>query len=236
MTDFGEKYRPTFELNERRKNGTDQKLEQVSIDSLPAMSVSSKIKQEIHRPSAGGLRSKQKETTSQTKNKLMEKRINSKVYQQGRPASFTKRGSSIRSGARWIYRRLPDLIIYSYAFLYMYTGWAKFNNMTAFIRGNGKIPHLGPYAKLIGYGIPSLEIVLAILLIVPVYQIKRFALWTSTSLMAIFTIYLSLMVQFVEKKLCHCGGVIESMGWKTHIAFNIIWLIAGLYALKRTKL
>jgi len=44
VTDFGQKYHPTFELNERRKNGTYQKLEQVSIDSLPAMSVSSKIK------------------------------------------------------------------------------------------------------------------------------------------------------------------------------------------------
>ncbi|WP_333625517.1 MauE/DoxX family redox-associated membrane protein [Sphingobacterium siyangense] len=166
----------------------------------------------------------------------MEKRFNSTVYQQGQPASFTKRGSSIRSGARWVYHHLPDLIIYGYAFLYMYTGWAKFNNIAAFIRGNSKIPLLGQYAKLIGYGIPSLEIMLAILLIVPVSQIKRFALWTSTLLMAVFTIYLSLMVQFVEKKLCHCGGVIESTGWKTHIAFNIIWLIAGLYALKRTKL
>lgn len=165
----------------------------------------------------------------------MEKRFNSTVYLQDQPASSLKRGSSIRSGARWIYRRLPDLIIYGYAFLYMYTGWAKFTNLSTFIRGNSKIPHLGEYAKLIGYGIPSLEIVLAILLVIPVYRIKRFALWTSTLLMAVFTIYLSLMVGFAEKKLCHCGGVIESMGWKTHIVFNLNWLIAGIFALVRTK-
>ncbi|MNK03978.1 hypothetical protein D3C87_218320 [compost metagenome] len=165
----------------------------------------------------------------------MEKRFNISVHQQDQPASSPKRGSSIRSGARWIYRRLPDVIIYGYAFLYMYTGWAKFMNISTFIRDNGKIPHLGQYANLIGYGIPSLEIVLAILLVIPVYRIKRFALWTSTLLMGVFTIYLSLMVKFAEKKLCHCGGVIESMGWKTHIVFNIIWLIAGIFALKRTK-
>jgi len=165
----------------------------------------------------------------------MEKRINIAVNQQDHLASSPKRSSSIRLGARWIYRRLPDLIIYGYAFLYMYTGWAKFMNMATFIRGNSKIPHLGQYAKLIGYGIPSLEIVLAILLVIPVYRIKRFALWTSTSLMALFIIYLSLMVKFAEKKLCHCGGAIESMGWKTHIVFNIIWLIAGIFALVKTK-
>ncbi len=165
----------------------------------------------------------------------MEKRINISVYQQDHPASSPKRGRSIRSGARWIYRRLPDLIIYGYAFLYMYTGWAKFMNLSTFIRGNSKIPYLGQYAQAIGYGIPSLEIVLAILLIIPVYWIRRSALWASTILMGVFIIYLSLMVKFVEKKLCDCGGVIESMGWEAHIAFNIIWLIAGIFALVRTK-
>ncbi len=165
----------------------------------------------------------------------MQKRFSITVNQQDQPASFPKRGSLIRSGAHWVYRRLPDLIIYGYAFLYMYTGWAKFMNMATFIRGNSKIPYLGAYAKLIGYGIPSLEIVLAILLVIPVYRIKRFALWTSTLLMVVFTVYLSLMVKFAEKKLCHCGGVIESMGWKTHIVFNLIWLIAGIFALVKTK-
>ncbi|WP_411973699.1 MauE/DoxX family redox-associated membrane protein [Sphingobacterium sp. Lzh-3] len=165
----------------------------------------------------------------------MEKRITVSVHQQKQRASFSKRGGLIHRIARSIYRRLPDVIIYGYAFLYMYTGWAKFMNMATFIRGNSKIPYLGAYAKLIGYGIPTLEIVLAILLIVPVYRIKRSALWASNLLMGVFTLYLSLMVRFADKKLCHCGGVIESMGWKTHIVFNLIWLIAGIFALISIK-
>ncbi|QRY56316.1 MauE/DoxX family redox-associated membrane protein [Sphingobacterium siyangense] len=166
----------------------------------------------------------------------MEKRITISVHQQEQPASFTKRGSLIRRIARSIYCRLPDVIIYGYAFMYMYTGWAKFMNLSSFIRGNSKIPYLGQYAKLIGYGIPTLEIVLAILLIVPFYAVKRFALSASTLLMGVFTLYLSLMVRFADKKLCHCGGVIESMGWKAHIVFNLIWLIAGIFALIKTKI
>ncbi|WP_156167747.1 DoxX family protein [Sphingobacterium sp. Ag1] len=196
--------------------------------------MSSKIKQEIHRSLADG--SAAKEYKHNNTDKLMEKRIRISLHQQDQPASSSKRGGSIRRAARWIYRHLPQVVIFGYAFLYMYTGWAKFMNLSTFIRGNSKIPYLGTYAKVIGYGIPALEIVLAILLIVPMYRIRRFALWTSTLLMTVFTIYLSLMVGFADKKLCHCGGVIESMGWKTHIVFNLFWLIAGIFALVRTKI
>ena len=70
----------------------------------------------------------------------MEKRINISVYQQDHPASSPKRGSSIRSGARWIYRRLPDLIIYAYDFLYMYTGCDKFTIISTFIEAIARSP------------------------------------------------------------------------------------------------
>jgi len=151
-------------------------------------------------------------------------------------AASTKYGSLIRRSARWIKLRISALIIYGYVFLYFYTGIAKLQIITEFIRGNSKIPYIGKYAEQIGWGIPILEIVLAVLLIVPVYKIKRIALWVSTLLMGIFTLYLALMVFFVEDRLCNCGGVIESMGWKTHIIFNVVWFIAGIYALKKTKI
>lgn len=152
------------------------------------------------------------------------------------PATSTKNGSLIRRSAHWIKPRIPTLIIYGYAFLYFYTGIAKLQIIAEFIRGNSKIPYLGKYAELVGWGIPSLEILLAVLLIVPGYKIKRFALHASNFLMGIFALYLTLMVAFVEKKLCNCGGVIESMGWRTHIIFNVVWFIAGIYALRKTKI
>ena len=166
----------------------------------------------------------------------MEHIINNQENNQIHPPTSTKNGSLIRRSARWIKPRIPALIIYGYAFLYFYTGIAKLQIIAEFIRGNSKIPYLGKYAELIGWGIPSLEILLAVLLIIPIYKIKRFALYASTFLMGIFALYLILMVAFVEKKLCNCGGVIESMGWRTHIIFNVVWFIARIYALKKTKI
>lgn len=151
-------------------------------------------------------------------------------------AVIAKRGSLIRRLAGWISFFIMHLTIYGYAFMYFYTGIAKLLNIKEFIRGNRKIPFIGQYAEQIGWGISILEIVLAVLLVIPLYKIKRYALLSSTLLMGIFALYLVLMVKYVEDKLCHCGGVIESMSWKTHIVFNLVWFIAGIYSLKKTKI
>lgn len=144
---------------------------------------------------------------------------------------------------RWLQRawapidsRLPGVILYGYAFLYMYTGYDKSRTVKSFIKGNKKIPYVGQYAELIGWGIPTLEVLLAILLVLPFLKAKRIALWASVALMGVFTVYLCLMMIFVPDRLCHCGGVIESMGWTSHLIFNLVWLGAGIYAISKLKL
>lgn len=129
-------------------------------------------------------------------------------------------------------KQLPLFIIYGYAFLFMYTGYDKLQNVHSFINGIKRIPFVGQYAELIGKGIPTLEILLAILLILPFQRTQRAALWLSTGLMGIFTLYLALMLLLAEKLLCHCGGVIESMGWTQHLVFNVLWLGAGIWTAK----
>lgn len=133
----------------------------------------------------------------------------------------------------WIYGTVPNIIVHAYAFLYMYTGYDKLHHVETFIDGNKKIPLIGQYAGLIGWGIPILEILLAVLLVFSFLKMGRVALWASVVLMGIFTLYLALMVLFVPDRLCHCGGVIESMDWTTHLIFNLLWLGAGIYAIRK---
>lgn len=133
----------------------------------------------------------------------------------------------------WLYGRLPLIIIYGYAFLYMYTGYDKLQNVETFIKGNSKIPLIGQYAELIGWGIPILEILLAVLLVFTIGKARQIALRVSVIMMGIFTLYLILMLLFVPNSLCHCGGVIKSMSWTTHLIFNLIWLGAGILAIKK---
>lgn len=135
----------------------------------------------------------------------------------------------------WLYTMLPQLILYGYAFLYMYTGYDKLRHVENFIKGNRKIPLIGQYAEVIGWGIPILEILLAVLLALPFVKVKKIALWPSVVLMGIFTLYLATMLLFVPDRLCHCGGVIESMGWITHLIFNLLWLSAGIFAIRKSR-
>lgn len=133
----------------------------------------------------------------------------------------------------WIYGTVPKIIVYAYAFLYMYTGYDKLYHLETFIDGNKKIPLIGQYAELIGWGIPILEILLAILLVFSFGRIERAALWISVVLMGVFTVYLATMLIFVPDRLCNCGGVIESIDWTTHLIFNLLWLGAGIYAIRK---
>lgn len=136
---------------------------------------------------------------------------------------------------KWIYQRLPLIIQYGFAFLYMYTGYDKLHDIERFINGISKISGIGQYAELIGWGIPLIEILLAIMLIVPGVKTQRWALWGSVILMGIFCVYISYILVFVESRLCNCGGVIESMGWEMHLIFNIFWLAAGIYTLRNNQ-
>lgn len=142
-------------------------------------------------------------------------------------------GKWLQTAWRSVSGRLPVTILYSYAFLYMYTGYDKLQSMGSFTKGIKSIPYLGQYAVYIGWSVPILEMLLAVLLIFPFIKLQRMALWASVVLMGVFTVYLFLMMQFVPGRLCYCGGVIESMSWITHLIFNLVWLGAGIYALRK---
>lgn len=144
-------------------------------------------------------------------------------------------GRWLQAGWQQLDARLPVVILYGYAFLYMYTGYDKITHLKSFIKGNQSIPYVAEYAVYIGWGVPLLEILLAVLLILPYTKLQRLALWISVVLMGIFTLYLFLMMQFVPDRLCQCGGVIKSMSWTTHLIFNLTWLGAGVYAIKKYK-
>lgn len=124
--------------------------------------------------------------------------------------------------------------VYGYIFLFMYTGYDKLMHIERFIHGVGKIPYAGIFAEYIGWGIPLIEIILALLLIF--LGSRGIALKLSVGLMGIFIIYLSLMLLFAENRMCYCGGVIQSMGWTEHLIFNLIWLLLGLWAIRVNQL
>ncbi|RYG97446.1 MAG: hypothetical protein EON58_09715 [Alphaproteobacteria bacterium] len=80
------------------------------------------------------------------------------------------------------------------------------------------------------YLLPLSELVIVTLLLVN--RTRFFGLILSAILLLIFSIYVALVVVgFTSRIPCSCGGILESMGWKTHLAFNVSFLSINVLAL-----
>jgi hypothetical protein len=82
------------------------------------------------------------------------------------------------------------------------------------------------YAPIIAWLVPAVEIIIAILLIIP--RTKKIGFLSSLGLLLVFTFYIIYMFIFYPHKPCSCGGVISTLTWQQHIAFNIFLSIIAL--------
>lgn len=135
----------------------------------------------------------------------------------------------------WDFSWIPRVVRLIYVFLFTYTGYSKLNDIESFTKGIRKVPFFGNYPEAIGWGIPILELILAIGMILPFRKAQRISFKVSIILMGVFTLYLLLMITLVKEKLCHCGGVIGSLGWTEHLIFNSILLLMGWWTIRKNN-
>jgi hypothetical protein len=128
---------------------------------------------------------------------------------------------------------IVDVIVYLFLLMFVYTAYSKFTTMKGFIKVLSLSPLTGNYSAVIGWGIPLIEAILSILLIIPFT--KKIGLLTSLFLMISFTVFLIYGVLSGINLPCHCGGVISYMSWEQHIWFNISFIILAIIALKLYK-
>ena len=118
-------------------------------------------------------------------------------------------------------------------FLFLYTGYSKIEDHRRFFKGLTRVTIIGPYALLISWIVPIVEIIIAILLIIP--RTSKWGLYGFTILMGGFTIYIASMVLWTTKLPCHCGGAIEKLSWTQHIWFNLAFIAIAVFALWLSK-
>jgi hypothetical protein len=88
------------------------------------------------------------------------------------------------------------------------------------------IPVFGPYHAITAPLIITLELLIALLLIVP--SLKAVGMHATLVLLIIFTLCLILMVMFAEVLPCSCGGISARLSWKSQIWINLfLTLLAG---------
>jgi hypothetical protein len=98
-------------------------------------------------------------------------------------------------------------------------------------------PVLNPFASLLRWTIPIVELFVAILLLTKRGRIN--GLLATFFLMLIFTIYLIILNNFDYYIPCSCGGFLENISVKKHIFLNTILALTallGFYQAKKIKI
>lgn len=123
-----------------------------------------------------------------------------------------------------------EVIAALFILLFTYTALSKLGDRQGFRNVLFQSPLIGKAADLISWIIPVLELFISLLLFFP--KTRKIGLYAATSLMAVFTVYITYMILFEKDLPCSCGGVIGTMNWGQHLVFNILFVAAGGWSLK----
>ena len=128
---------------------------------------------------------------------------------------------------------IVDVTVYSFIILFIYTATSKIQSFKSFELVLSKSVLIGKYSTLVAWTVPSLEIVISALLIVPFT--RKWGLFSALAIMLVFTIYLIYMINSGSQLICTCGGVLSSLTWKQHIWFNAVFIALALAGVKLYK-
>lgn len=125
---------------------------------------------------------------------------------------------------------LVTVISSLFILLFVYTALSKWLDFDSFKDVLAHSPLIGSLSFLIACLLPVLEIWVATLLFFP--SLRRVGLYASLILLIVFTGYLVYMLLYAPELPCSCGGVLRYLSWRSHVLFNICWIMMAIIAIK----
>jgi len=127
----------------------------------------------------------------------------------------------------WLSDLLEILISLICLSLFVYTAREKIIDHERFMGGLSRVSFIGNWALPVSWMVPAVEILTALLIVIP--NTNRIGLWCFFGIMGLFTVYILVALIWLEKLPCHCGGIIETLSWREHLLFNLVFMaLAGL--------
>lgn len=124
---------------------------------------------------------------------------------------------------------LVYIICLLYILLFVYAAANKALDFQSFKVQLGQSPLLSAFAEYVAWAIPFIELSIVTLLIIP--RFRQFALYASFWLMSMFTAYIVIILNYSSFVPCSCGGILEKLGWKEHLVFNVAFVILAAIAI-----
>lgn len=112
--------------------------------------------------------------------------------------------------------------------LFLYAAFSKLIDFHNFVTQLKRSPLVGEYANVLAWVVPELEVLIAILLLLP--RTRFIGLYSSFFLMLLFTVYVYVIPRFFSYVPCSCGGVIGKLSWTWHFWFNVFFTLLAAAA------
>lgn len=112
-----------------------------------------------------------------------------------------------------------EIISILLVFLFVYAAVSKLLDYEKFRVQVGQSPLLTAFGGWIAWMIPTIEILISVMLVIPRFRLA--ALYASFNLLIMFTAYIVAILNFSDYVPCSCGGILEKLGWTEHLIFNI---------------
>jgi hypothetical protein len=140
--------------------------------------------------------------------------------------SAVSKGRRISLSKRKIIELLSGLLIA----LFLYTAISKLLDFVQFKAVLSTSPLIETKALFVAWALPITEIVISALLFFQ--KTRKMGLYFSAVILSIFTLYLGYILLFSPELPCSCGGVIQKMGWRMHIPFNMFFILVAIAGIK----
>jgi uncharacterized membrane protein YphA (DoxX/SURF4 family) len=138
----------------------------------------------------------------------------------------TEKDSSSAISRSVIIKLAAETIAFLFILLFIYAALAKLIDYEKFRAQLGQSPLLTAFAGWVAWGVPGIEIVIAVMLAIP--RLRLVAFYAAFSLMVMFTAYIVVILNFSDYVPCSCGGVLQDMSWTQHLIFNIFFVLLAV--------
>jgi uncharacterized membrane protein YphA (DoxX/SURF4 family) len=119
-----------------------------------------------------------------------------------------------------------EIICLLYVLLFVYAATSKLLDFQHFKIELGQSPLLSAFAEWVAVLVPAAEYITCLLLIIP--RFRLIGIFFAYGLMVMFTAYIFIILNYTSFVPCSCGGVLEKLDWKSHMFFNLIFVVLGV--------
>lgn len=124
---------------------------------------------------------------------------------------------------------IVDVISALFILLFLYAAVTKIMDYQRFSIELAKSPILNAISKYVSIMVPLTEFIIVMLLLIK--RTQYFALYACLCLMAMFSFYILMILNFSEYIPCSCGGILENMTWREHFEFNLGFIFLAIAAI-----